>query len=66
MATIATLYHRALTSRPITTQALTAGVLFATGDCIAQHAVEKKPLEQHEWMRTGRLTIYGTFVLVSL
>lgn len=41
------------------TQAVTTAVLFATGDVIAQQAVEKKGLDKHELARTGRMFAYG-------
>jgi len=32
-------------------------VLFATGDTLAQHAVERVP--RHDFGRTGRMALYG-------
>ncbi|TPX62255.1 hypothetical protein PhCBS80983_g00459 [Powellomyces hirtus] len=63
MTSLARWYHATLTQNPTVTQAVSTGFLFAAGDCIAQHAVEKKTLEEHDWARTGRLTAYGTFGL---
>ncbi|KAL1612598.1 Protein required for ethanol metabolism [Paraconiothyrium brasiliense] len=37
-------------------------VLFATGDVIAQQAVEKKGLDKHDPSRTGRMFAYGGLV----
>jgi protein Mpv17 len=34
-------------------------VLFATGDAVAQQAVEKKGIEKHDMLRTGRMALYG-------
>lgn len=34
-------------------------VLFATGDVMAQQAVEKRGLENHDIARTGRMALYG-------
>lgn len=48
-----------LASRPILTQSITTAVLFATGDAMAQQAVEKKGLKNHEFARTGRMALYG-------
>ncbi|KAJ3011840.1 Protein required for ethanol metabolism [Thoreauomyces humboldtii] len=63
MSAIARWYHSTLTTSPIATQAVSAGILFATGDGIAQHVVAKTPLVDHDWPRTARLTFYGTFIL---
>lgn len=52
-------YNRKLAQRPILTQAVTTAILFATGDIIAQQAVEKKGVKGHEWARTGRMFAYG-------
>ncbi|KAJ3167583.1 Protein required for ethanol metabolism [Geranomyces variabilis] len=63
MASLARWYHGHLTSRPVFTQAVSTGVLFAAGDGIAQHAVEKRSVGDHDWARTGRLSAYGLFAL---
>ncbi|KAJ8612173.1 hypothetical protein MRB53_037563 [Persea americana] len=34
-------------------------VLFATGDTLAQQAVEKKGFDKHDIARTGRMALYG-------
>ncbi|KAI9654162.1 MAG: Protein required for ethanol metabolism [Alyxoria varia] len=34
-------------------------VLFGTGDVIAQHAVEQRGIEKHDYNRTGRMLFYG-------
>lgn len=34
-------------------------ILFATGDVMAQHAVERVGLEKHNYARTGRMALYG-------
>lgn len=52
-------YQAKLQSRPILTQAISTAVLFATGDVIAQQAVEKKGLKDHSLPRTGRMALYG-------
>jgi protein Mpv17 len=48
-----------LASRPILTQAVTTGILFATGDTMAQQLVEKKGFKNHDLSRTGRMVFYG-------
>jgi protein Mpv17 len=48
-----------LASRPILTQAVTTGILFATGDGMAQQLVEKKGIKNHDLSRTGRMVFYG-------
>ncbi|KAF2868725.1 hypothetical protein BDV95DRAFT_609636 [Massariosphaeria phaeospora] len=52
-------YQAKLKSAPLLTQSLTTAVLFATGDGLAQHAVEKKGLNNHDFSRTGRMAAYG-------
>ncbi|KAK3201922.1 hypothetical protein GRF29_164g1077984, partial [Pseudopithomyces chartarum] len=52
-------YQAKLKSAPLLTQSLTTAVLFATGDVIAQQAVEKKGLDHHDPARTGRMFAYG-------
>lgn len=45
--------------RPILTQCVTTGILFATGDTIAQQGIEKKG-KDHDFLRTARMAGYGT------
>ena len=52
-------YRMKLATRPILTQSVTTAVLFATGDIMAQQAVEKKGVAKHDVMRTGRMVLYG-------
>ncbi|KAI9891749.1 MAG: Protein required for ethanol metabolism [Vezdaea aestivalis] len=52
-------YQARLASRPLLTQSVTTAVLFATGDSIAQQAVEKVGAENHNFKRTGRMALYG-------
>ncbi|KAI9743602.1 MAG: Protein required for ethanol metabolism [Claussenomyces sp. TS43310] len=52
-------YRRKLVTSPLLTQSITTAVLFATGDVMAQQAVEKKGLKNHELARTGRMALYG-------
>lgn len=41
------------------TQSVTTALLFATGDIMAQQAVEKKGVAKHDFPRTGRMILYG-------
>ncbi|ROW14704.1 hypothetical protein VPNG_03749 [Cytospora leucostoma] len=52
-------YQAKLAKRPLLTQAVTTGVLFGVGDVIAQQAVDKKGLKNHDIARTGRMAAYG-------
>ena len=36
-----------------------AQVLFATGDTMAQQAVERVGVDKHDYARTGRMALYG-------
>ncbi|TPX19072.1 uncharacterized protein E0L32_011233 [Thyridium curvatum] len=52
-------YQARLAARPLLTQSVTTAILFATGDIVAQQAVEKKGIEKHELARTARMALYG-------
>lgn len=52
-------YQAKLKTSPVLTQAVTTSVLFATGDVLAQQAVERKGVEKHDLMRTARMGAYG-------
>jgi len=52
-------YQAKLRTAPLLTQSVTTAVLFATGDTLAQQAVEKRGVEQHDPMRTARMAAYG-------
>ncbi|GAK64776.1 integral membrane protein, Mpv17/PMP22 family [Moesziomyces antarcticus] len=54
----------AATSSTLPRQCLTGGVLFATGDTIAQQLVEKR--RSHDYPRTFRLALYGGCVFSPL
>ncbi|KAF9906731.1 Protein required for ethanol metabolism [Linnemannia zychae] len=55
------LYTRALANYPITTQALSTGTLFGTGDLIAQFLVEDKSATSGwDKARTARMAVFGT------
>ena len=55
-------YQARLRTHPLITQSLTTAVLFATGDTLAQQAVERKGFQHHELARTLRMTAYGGFI----
>ncbi|KAG2175989.1 hypothetical protein INT44_000468 [Umbelopsis vinacea] len=57
-------YNRTLTRHPLVTQCVTTATLFATGDVIAQHAVEKR--DTHDYARTLRLAGFGGIVAAPL
>ncbi|KAL2057916.1 hypothetical protein ABVK25_001533 [Lepraria finkii] len=52
-------YQMRLAQRPLLTQSITTAVLFATGDVMAQQAVEKVGADKHNFARTGRMALYG-------
>lgn len=52
-------YQSKLRTAPLLTQSITTAVLFATGDTMAQQGVERRGLEKHDLMRTGRMAAYG-------
>ncbi|KAK5663554.1 hypothetical protein OQA88_3985 [Cercophora sp. LCS_1] len=53
------LYQARLAARPLLTQAVTTSILFGVGDVIAQQAVDKKGIQNHDFVRTGRMVLYG-------
>ena len=48
-----------LAKRPLLTQSMLTGLLFATGDITAQQLVDRKGTD-HDLTRTGRMLLYGT------
>jgi len=52
-------YRTRLAKSPLLTQSATTLVLFATGDVLAQQAVEKRGIQKHDLARTGRMAFYG-------
>ncbi|KAJ5761569.1 hypothetical protein N7533_003608 [Penicillium manginii] len=52
-------YQSKLAKRPILTASITSAVLFASGDTLAQQAVDRRGLEKHDFARTGRMALYG-------
>ncbi|KAK5171890.1 Protein required for ethanol metabolism [Saxophila tyrrhenica] len=59
MAGVLRWYQARLAARPVLTQSITTAVLFATGDTMAQQAIEKRGLKEHNLARTARMAIYG-------
>ncbi|KAF9925362.1 Protein required for ethanol metabolism [Linnemannia zychae] len=56
-------YSRALANYPLTTQALSTGTLFGSGDLIAQFLIENKSSKSiADWdkARTARMFVFGT------
>ncbi|CAG8626429.1 8344_t:CDS:2 [Cetraspora pellucida] len=53
-------YH--LLRRPILIQAITTGILFSTGDIIAQGLIEQKGHKEYDFSRTLRLASFGTLI----
>ncbi|KAI9507731.1 hypothetical protein F5148DRAFT_73861 [Russula earlei] len=58
MASLFRSFSNALLKRPLATQCVTSAVLFASGDIIAQQAIERKSTK-HDFSRTARLTFFG-------
>jgi protein Mpv17 len=52
-------YNARLAARPLLTQSITTSFLFVTGDVTAQQLVEKKGIQKHDLVRTGRMALYG-------
>ncbi|KAL1835853.1 hypothetical protein VTJ49DRAFT_5972 [Mycothermus thermophilus] len=52
-------YQARLAARPLLTQAVTTSFLFAIGDIAAQQLVDRKGLRDHDYVRTGRMALYG-------
>ncbi|KAF2801566.1 uncharacterized protein BDZ99DRAFT_469568 [Mytilinidion resinicola] len=48
-----------LKTAPLLTQSVTTAVLFATGDTLAQQAVDKVGFAKQDLSRTGRMALYG-------
>lgn len=51
-------YQGRLATSPITTQLITTGILFGTGDILAQQGIERVGIH-HNFMRTARMTFFG-------
>ncbi|KAJ5121019.1 uncharacterized protein N7515_008980 [Penicillium bovifimosum] len=52
-------YQSKLAKKPILTASITSAILFGSGDCLAQQAVDRRGLEKHDFARTGRMALYG-------
>ncbi|KAL5358660.1 hypothetical protein BJX96DRAFT_146969 [Aspergillus floccosus] len=52
-------YQSKLAKQPILTASVTSAVLFASGDTLAQQAVDRRGLQKHDFARTGRMALYG-------
>lgn len=53
------LYISHLKKFPARTKISTGGVIVGTGDILAQQFIEKRKFKEHDWSRTGRLTLVG-------
>lgn len=51
------IYETALARRPFSTQLAVGSLLVVLGDSIAQHVIERKPMEKHDWQRTGNMVV---------
>ncbi|ELU42902.1 hypothetical protein AG1IA_03066 [Rhizoctonia solani AG-1 IA] len=45
---------------------LTTAFLFGTGDIVAQQAVDKRGIKEHDWVRTARLSLYGGTIFAPI
>ncbi|KAK4057904.1 hypothetical protein OIO90_001123 [Microbotryomycetes sp. JL221] len=59
-------YVHALKKHTLATQMATGAVMSGTGSAIAQHAIEGKRFDQHEWYRTRRLATYGGLIFAPI
>lgn len=41
------------------TQSIVSAALFGTGDVLAQQAVDRVGVRDHDYKRTGRMVLYG-------
>ncbi|KAI7871187.1 sym-1 [Spinellus fusiger] len=55
-------YNRILAKRPILVQSAFTALLFGAGDTIAQHMVENKGYQGHDYERTIRMVGFGGLV----
>ncbi|KAI8342270.1 hypothetical protein BC941DRAFT_367852 [Chlamydoabsidia padenii] len=56
------IYNRLLTKHPILIQSISTGCLFGAGDLIAQQGVEQRGMDHHDFIRTGRMIVFGGIV----
>lgn len=66
MSSISVTYKHLLATRPVLVQAIQAGTLMGAGDFIAQTFMEKTPLAQVNYWRTGQFFALGLFFVVSI
>ncbi|KAJ1301253.1 hypothetical protein OPQ81_003661 [Rhizoctonia solani] len=59
-------YMRLMTRRPLLGPCITTAFLFGTGDIVAQQLVDRKGLKDHDWIRTGRLSLYGGTIFAPI
>ncbi|KAI5791954.1 hypothetical protein EDC01DRAFT_103259 [Geopyxis carbonaria] len=52
-------YRASLVKKPLLTQCVVTAILFGSGDAIAQHAVERRGIRNHDFGRTFRMGFYG-------
>lgn len=62
MASIYSKYNSLLIRRPVITNILTTGVLFGTGDYLAQVLSDRK----YDYRRTTRAILYGSLIFAPL
>ncbi|KAK3984875.1 hypothetical protein QBC44DRAFT_7437 [Cladorrhinum sp. PSN332] len=55
-------YQARLAARPLLTSAISTSILFSVGDITAQQLVDKRGLSKHDYLRTGRMALYGGLV----
>lgn len=58
-------YNQLLKTRPLTTNMLTTGALFGTGDCLAQILFPEEG-SKYDYPRTLRAVVYGTAVFAPI
>ena len=57
-----TQFHNALQKWPLRTQMVTGGTLTFLGDVIAQQGIEKRTLDEHDWVRSARMGFFAIVV----
>ncbi|CEL53298.1 Protein SYM1 OS=Gibberella zeae (strain PH-1 / ATCC MYA-4620 / FGSC 9075 / NRRL 31084) GN=SYM1 PE=3 SV=1 [Rhizoctonia solani AG-1 IB] len=59
-------YMRLMNRRPLLGPCITTAFLFGTGDIVAQQAVDKRGIKEHDWVRTARLSLYGGTIFAPI
>ncbi|XP_076246429.1 mitochondrial inner membrane protein MPV17 [Calliopsis andreniformis] len=59
---VARMYRKLLTKYPLATQAVQAGTLMALGDQIAQNFVERRKVQELDFVRTAQFGSIGLFI----